>query len=295
MSDFIYREPLHGDFSPMPGHNGREGQLVEALHVDPAQTLVVRPAMDYQGNPVTDFDEFAERVSTFRDYAAEMPCAGFAAYFGPSGGVIVTEYLHGTTLNKAIHSLSDEGITKQLKSQVVKPTNDLVLNSIDYYKDCISKGRPMVVDVLKSDQFVVAPSAADKRPRPKLVDQDALIVAPSENGEYDALNRLLFTEFVICHMASLSIFLSNAARAPELRNPGIFDPTTHKVIEFVEWAEEKGMAPQATTRLEVKPFVAVRKLVEIIVSQDHVDNLTASAVGQIRESLRDARIALQNR
>lgn len=296
MSDFIAREPLHGEFMPMPGHDSREGHLVDALHIDADQTLVIRPAMDLKGEPVTDFDTFAERVAVFQEFAAEMPSAGFSAYFGPSGGVIVSEYVQGRVLSKSLHALRDEGVTKQLKTQVVKPTNDLVTSSIDYYKQRITNGEPMVIDVLKSDQYVVGPTATDKRPRPKLVDHDALIVKPTEGGEYDALNRIMFTEYVICHMASLSIFLAHVSRAPEVNNANLFDPTLHKVIDFIDWAGEQGMRPQATIALEgVNPFAAMRSALEDVLAYDGIENITGSMVGVVREALRDARIALQNR
>lgn len=230
-----------GEYKPFlaPEKDGRQDKpdlLPLLINTGTERRHILRQITDLNGVPITDKVDFERRAEALRHMLEFAPTAPYNPVFVEGvGGFVVTELIHGKTLTGALHSLYQGGkkIDGRVESGLVRPVNNMVTGVTVYSGRQIQSGAPVVVDVLKSDQWMLGPNSEEKKNILQLVDHDMFTIFP-ENGQYDEVARMHILRQALIKAANIGVFLSNLSKMPQIDRPFMFKEALDSVDRFAD-------------------------------------------------------------
>ena len=288
-SEWLAAQPTTHQFDVLSSTDQRSAFALEPLLVSTDRQFVLRPITDLDKIPVTDYDTFQTRVNLLRDVCSIVPSATFSPYLGQAGGVIVTEFINGETFNVRAQRLRDEMSATDLE-EVVDSFNDTAPKLTEYYQMAIEKRAPMVVDLFKSNQWVVGASSSDPVVRPRITDHDCHVVL-GHASDYDEHERLVMADLVIVQAAALAIFLSNVGKAPEIQQPKLFGPAIEALVSLIQTASKAGIDPETLGR----PSRAIHRIVSDMMLSSRLSNEPMFDIRKVHQKIITARLKYEKK
>lgn len=286
-SEFLRAQPVADGFEPFLEVDQRGAAAIEPLLHHPEQGVILRHITDLDKTPSTDPDSFTRRVNLLRELCDVVPSAHFLPYLGPLGGVVLSEVVDGVPLNRRVHDLR-EGITKADKAQVIGPVQIAIKQVCRYYVERIPNSMPIVVDALKSDQWVVGRTPSSPKIRPLFTDHDAHVVVPDE--DYSEYDRLVIADLVSAQASALAMFLDNVGKLPELRRPNLFKPATDALMHLLYTIAEADIEPESAG---LQPTAIMFEITKMSLGFTEVRNSPMLAMRDIHDKVVEARTKLE--
>lgn len=251
-----------GDYQPLLAEH-EDGRTdipdVHPLLVDVERTHVVRQLTDLEGCPLSDRDEFERRCAVFGRLVGTVAAAPYTPrYIVGRGGYVATEFIRGgRVLTTALHDLYRRKIDGRSEAGVIRPTNHMIQAVVTNNRDAVAAKGPIVLDILKSNQWMIGPNSRQPKPHLQLVDHDMFVAFPEPSGEYNDVDRLHILRQSLMKAANIGIFLANLSKLPQLRRPGMFQPALDVIDNFMTFTASSQIATDAFERSIIEHMTEV--------------------------------------